>query len=95
LDPTTLEFFVRNPSIQIIAGGTPSPQRGLGLIRYLNFIGIFNGGGWDGCLRLLGTLLLPVETSAIFVSELRLTPRARDSSFISFKSFSSIVEYDE
>jgi hypothetical protein len=38
---------------------------------------------------------LPVETSAIFVSELQLTPRARDSSFNSFKSFSSIVEYDE
>jgi hypothetical protein len=38
---------------------------------------------------------LPVETSAILISELRLTPRARVSSFNSFKSFSSIVEYDE
>jgi hypothetical protein len=38
---------------------------------------------------------LLVETSAILVSEVRLTPRARVSSFDSLKSFSSIYEYDE
>ncbi len=38
---------------------------------------------------------LLVETSAILVSEVRFTPRARVSSFDSLKSFSSIYEYDE
>ncbi len=38
---------------------------------------------------------LLVVTSAILISELRLTPRARVYSFDSIKSFSSITKYDE
>jgi hypothetical protein len=37
---------------------------------------------------------LLVVTSAILVSEIRLTPRARVSPFNSLESFSSIAEFD-
>jgi hypothetical protein len=50
---------------------------------------------WSLRWRLFARFFLLVETSAILISEVRLTPRARVSSFNSLKSFSSIDEYDE